>query len=310
MTSIIPLGTSSAMPVPNRHFSSIALQHNGRLLLFDCGEGTQLQFRRARLPHARVDAIFITHLHGDHVYGLFGILSTLSLLGHDRPLTIVGPEGVSKLAAGMPGLQPDKLPYALQYVELSVDFEAGVVFDRPGFQVVAHAIEHTIFAVGYRFEEKPRPGNLDVERARALGLHHHEAYRKLKQGETVTAPGGRQVKPEEVIGPAKPGVTFAYVTDSRPCEGGRRLAHAADLVYHEATFEEEHRPRALETGHSTAREAAEVARDAGAQRLLLGHFSARYTDTDTLLQEARAVFQNTEAADELNVYTLASDLPD
>lgn len=303
-TEIIPFGTASAIPTTHRHLSALALQRQGQILLFDCGEGTQFRLLDAGLNRSRIDAIFITHFHGDHFYGLMGLLSTMALLDRKDDLTVVGPEGIEAILRAVPGLKNDWLPYHVRFVELPEEFEHAVVFETEAFWVEARPVEHRVFTVGFRYEEKPRPGHLDVDKANALGVTDYRHYRMLKAGETVTLDDGRVVESAEVVGPERPGASFAYVTDTMPCAGGRALADGVDLLYHEATFAEDLHDRAVETGHSTAREAAEIARDAGANRLLLGHFSARYTSVDALVEEARAVFKNTEAAQELRRYDL------
>ena len=308
-TDVIPLGTASAHPARERHLPALAVRREGETLLFDCGEGTQMRLARAGLKRTRLEAVFVTHFHGDHLYGLFGLLTTLALLERSDPLAVVGPEGIEEIARGVPGLQNDWLPYEIEFVELDEDFSRQIVLDRPDYRVVARPLDHRVFCIGYRFEEKARPGHLDVERANALGVSDYKDYRLLKAGEAVTTEEGRRVEPDEVVGPERPGVSVAYVTDTAPCEAGRALADGADLLYHEATFLDEMRERAAETGHATARQAAEVAAGAGAERLLLGHFSARYDDSAVLAREARRVFENTEAAEELKRYRLVPDAP-
>ena len=306
-TEIIPLGTASAIPTRNRHMASVALRRKGQLLLFDCGEGTQMQLLRAGLKRSRIEGIFITHFHGDHFYGLMGVLSTLMLLERREPLTIVGPAGIEDIVSAMPGLETGRLSYPVEYVELGEALERKVVLETPEYTVQAQPLEHRCFTAGFRFQEKPRSGHLDVERANALGVTDYAHYRQLKAGQAVHLEDDTTVQPEEVVGPERPGSSFAYVMDTRPCEGGVDLARNADLLYHEATFTDDLHERAIQTGHSTTREAAEVAREAGAGRMLIGHFSARYTETETLVQEARRTFSNTEAAEELKRYVLDSD---
>ncbi|HEX7069421.1 MAG TPA: ribonuclease Z [Rhodothermales bacterium] len=300
---IIPLGTASAIPTRHRHLSSIALMHEGDVLLFDCGEGTQMRLIHAGVRPLRIVAIFITHFHGDHFYGLLGLLATMALLKRTAPLTVVGPTGIEDLVTRFPGLSPSWLPYNVQYVELPETFDQAVVFRHTEFDVEARPLDHREFTAGFRLTERPRPGKLDVERARTLGLTDPTQYRHLKQGRSVRA-GGREVQPEEVLGPPQSGRSFGYVTDTRPCDGARLLARNVDLLYHEATFGLDMASRAAETGHSTAAEAATIARDAGASRLLIGHFSARYSDPQPLVEEARRIFPETEAAEELKSYSI------
>lgn len=301
---IIPLGTASAIPTRERHPSALALVRKGRILLFDCGEGTQMRLMKAGLRPTRIDVVFITHLHGDHFFGLMGLLSTLSLMDRVDPLTVVAPVGLADLIYAMPGLDVERFGFDLAFIEFSEALQKERVYEDEEVWVEARSIEHRTLTAGYRFEEKPKPGHLDVDRARALGVTEYAHFRALKKGEDVALEDGGTVTPEEVIGPERRGRSFAYVTDTRPCENGWVLARDADLIYHEATFAEEFRDRAVETAHSTAREAAEVARRAGAKRLLIGHFSARYTNAGALLGEAQTVFQNTEVAEELKRYSL------
>jgi len=303
-TEIIPLGTASAIPTRERHLSATALRREGRLLLFDCGEGTQYQLIHADLTRSKLDAIFISHFHGDHVYGLMGLLSTLGLLQRTEPITVVGPVGIDAFVRAMPGLTRDGLPYPIEFVEVAEDLTEQTVWETDEVVVTARPVEHRIFAMGFRFEEKPRPGHLYPEEAKALGVTDYAHFRALKRGEAVTLDDGTVVQPEQVVGPERPGVAFAYAGDTRPCAATVALARDADLLYHEATFGDELADRAAETGHSTAREAATIAAESGVARLLLGHFSARYTNVAPLVAQAREVFQNTEAARELKRYVL------
>lgn len=300
---IIPLGTASAIPTRTRHPSALALCRKGRVLLFDCGEGTQMRFLQAGLKITRLDAVFITHFHGDHYFGLPGLLSTLTLLKRRDSLTVVGPAGIGGALDATPGLDLDRANFPLELVELHDAFTHDVVYRTDELFVEARPIDHRTFAAGFRFQERPKPGNLDVERARELGITEYEDFRSLKAGRAVRV-NGRIVKPDEVVGPERPGRSFAYISDTRPCETGRVLARNADLVYHEATFTDHHAQRAVETGHSTAREAAGIAESSGARRLLIGHISARHEDPATLLSEARETFKNTEVAEELKRYRL------
>ncbi len=306
---IVPLGTASALPTRERHPSSTALVRNGRILLFDCGEGAQIRLIDAGLKPPRIDAVFITHLHGDHFFGLMGLVSTLSMMNRTEPLTIVSPTGLQDLFERMPGIELEWLSFPLEFTGLSDGFQKDVVFEADEFRVEARPLDHRTPTAGYRFEEHAKPGHLDVERARSLGVTDYQHFRALKRGEVVRLSDGREVNPEEVLGPEQAGRIFAYVTDTRPCETGVVLARDADLVYHDATFTDAHHERAVETAHSTAREAADVALKAGAQKLLIGHFSARHTDPSGLLHEAREVFKNTEVAEELKRYSLREQAP-
>ena len=276
----------------------------GSMVLFDCGEGTQFRLIEAGLKHSRLDAICISHLHGDHYFGLMGILSTLALLKREAPLTLVGPAGLEAILEALPGVRAEELTFPIDHVVLWDDLTHAVVYETDDYTVEARPVDHRVFTVGYRFQEKTQPGNLDVEHARTLGVTDYRHYRALKAGEAVTLDDGRRVQPEAVVGPPRPGQAFAYVTDTRPCEAAVTLARGAALLYHEATFGDDLPQRAVETGHSTARQAAEIAHRAQVQQLILGHFSARYKDVSGLVEEARRVFQNTEAAEELKRYKI------
>ena len=303
-TNVIPLGTASAVPTQDRHLSALAVERKGRVLLFDCGEGTQYRLLHADLSRVRVDAIFLTHLHGDHCYGVPGLLATLALQQRTEPVTLVGPPGIREMLAALPSDAPDDLSYPLHIVEGSAARWEGPVYETDELTVIARPLDHRGPTMGLRLEERSRPGRFQPAEARALGVPEGPAFGRLQDGEKVTLDDGTTVRPEQVLGPPRPGIVFAYVTDTRPCDGGRELAEGADLLYHDATFADALHDRAVETGHSTAREAATVARDAGAKRLLLGHLSARYDDPAPLAAEARSVFPQSEVAEELRRYVL------
>jgi ribonuclease Z len=303
-TDVLPLGIASALPTKTRHLSALAVERKGRLLLFDCGEGTQYRLLQADLNRARIDAIFVTHLHGDHCYGLPGLLSTLALQQRTDPVVLIAPTGTRAMLRALPGAAPADLPFPVELREIGEELTEKLVYETSEFTVAARPLEHRTFAMGFRLEERTRPGRFHPETARALGVPEGPAFGRLKRGKPVTTDEGTTVRPEQVLGPPRPGISLAYVTDTRPCDGGRALADDADLLYHDATFTDRLHTRAVETGHSTAREAAEVARDAGADQLLLGHISARYDDPAPLVDEAQAVFPGSEIAEELRRYVL------
>ena len=309
MIEVIPLGTGSALPSKERHYSATVVEHNHSLFLFDCGEGTQFQFLHAELRPTRIQAIFITHLHGDHYFGLPGLLSTLGLLGHEMKLTVVGPVGLRAFLDAIPSrMKAHETQVDLEIIEIDPNDEHTVVYENRTCQITSRPISHSVQTAGYRFQEKDRPGNLNVAYAKELGIHDFMEYRALKEGLAVTNDQGIRIEPKEVLGPTHRGVSFAYVTDTMPCEGGLRLAEHCDLLYHEATFTEEHQQRAVQTRHSTAKEAATIAKEAHAKHLLIGHFSGRYKDTSVLVEEARQVFKNTDAAEELKRYAIMDEV--
>lgn len=302
------LGTSSARPTLRRNVSATAVEMDGESLLFDCGEGTQRQALMAGLRFSRLRLVAITHLHGDHVNGLFGLLGTLVLDGRTRPIRVVGPRGLGRLIEAGRSLRLFSPGYALDLEEFEAPAE---VFRGSGYRVVCHPLEHSIKTLGYAVLEDDRPGRFDTARALALGLPPGPAYGRLQHGESVQVPDGRSVHPEDVLGPVRPGRRIAYCLDTRPCGGGVALARGADLLVHESTFGDDAVPEAFEYAHSTARQAAQIARAAGSGRLILTHFSSRYDEAGAarLLAQAREVFSSTDLAEDLSAYDLGPAPP-
>ena len=300
-----PLGTASALPAHGRHLSAALLTHRGHHLLFDCGEGTQYQIRSVDgASVAGIDVIAITHLHGDHCYGLPGLLSSMALQNRQQPLLCIAPPGLSDWLQVTPGVHPETLPFPFEIREIEPPAACTTVWQGRTGWLAARALHHRVPTIGYRWQSYTRAGRFDVERARELGVTHPPDYGRLQRGTSVTTDQGTTVHPSDVMGPPRPGAACAYVTDTRPGPGARALAHRAHLVYHDATFGQEHADRAAETGHSTAAQAAQVAHDAGADRLLLGHLSARYADWASLEAEARRIHPNTEGAREGYAYPI------
>ncbi len=297
-TEVTPLGVGGAIPARGRHLSGLALRREGRLLLFDCGEGTQLQLLRAGLLGGKLEAIFVTHLHGDHLFGLPGLISTLGLQDRQRPLAIVGPKGLRDFIGAVPGITFGDGPFRLDITELPKSATHEVVYATDDFRVEARPLAHRVPCFGYRYQETPRAGVFDAQAAIAAGVTPGPDFRTLAEGESVSV-DGREVLPHAIVGPERPGTAIAYCLDTAPCDGDRALASGADLLIHDATFGDDDAARAEQTGHSTARQAAEVAAASGARGLLLTHFSARYTDLRGLVAEAREVFPHAHAAEEL-----------
>jgi ribonuclease Z len=299
---VIPLGTSSGKPTLRRNVSALALVRESEWLLFDCGEGTQMQVSRARINPNRLSAIFITHLHGDHFNGLSGLLSTMGLDRREKGLALMGPRGIREYLDTLARLKILYVNYPLMLRELgAADLSdgPGLVYEAERYTVSARPLDHRVFALGYRVEERPRPGRFNLERARALGVPEGPLFGRLQTGEDVRLADGRVIHPSDVLGPPRPGKAVAYCTDTRPCAAAVELARGVDLLVHEATFTEELADEAREFGHSTAAQAATIAREAGARRLLITHFSSRYPDATPLLEEARAIFPDTMLAEDL-----------
>jgi ribonuclease Z len=283
------LGTSSASPTLARNVASLAVTLDGRVLLFDCGEGTQHQLLRSTVRSGSIDAIFITHLHGDHLFGLPGLLATLGLNGRTAPLTIYGPPGLQPFITAVPFLGN---PYAISVVAI----EEGEVMRGDGFRVIAAPLDHRIECFGFCIIEDDRRGTFDLERAAALGVPEGPQFAALHRGEDVTLDDGRIVRSADVVGAQRRGRHVAYCTDTRPCANSVALAHGADLLIHESTYAADMATEAHERGHATTVEAARVAAEANCERLLLTHFSSRYVDVAPLVDEARGVFAATDAA--------------
>jgi ribonuclease Z len=279
--SIFFAGTAGSVPTARRGLPAILLRAGGDRLLFDCGEGTQQQLLRSvGLPD--IDAIFITHYHLDHWLGLIGMLKTFDLRARDRPLAIHGPPGLRALLGG---LRPiiGRTGYPLSLVELEPYEEV-----RFGSYLISpFPVRHRVDAYGYAFVEDDRPGRFDADAARRLGVAEGPDFGRLQRGETV---GG--VTPEQVVGETRPGRKVVLSGDTAPCQAVEVLAHGADVLVHEATFLSDERARARETGHSTAAQAAELARDAGVRLLALTHLSTRYFPRE-IRDEARAIFADT-----------------
>lgn len=292
MIRVTFLGTAAARPTPGRNVSGLAVQREGDLLLFDCGEGTQRQMMRFSTGFS-VSAIFITHIHADHFLGLTGLLRTMGLQGRTDPLSIYGPARAGRILEHAVHLGLERVPFEVRVTEVA----AGERIDYEGWGVEAFDVTHGVRAVGYALREDDRLGRFDVDLARRLGVPEGPAFGRLHRGEPVEAADGRVVQPSEVVGPPRPGRIVAYTGDTRPAQSVVRAAAGADLLIHDATFLSDDAERARDTGHSTAAEAAEVAREAGVGRLALTHLSARYADVPHLLEaEARAIFRPSTAA--------------
>jgi len=258
-----------------------------------------MQIQRAGLAPSRLAAIFITHLHGDHFNGLAGLLSTLGLDRRARELTLVGPEGIRDYLDTLARIRNLFVEYPLVLREFNSITELTTVYEAADYRVSAHALDHRVFALGYRVEERPKPGRFNIERATELGIPEGPMFGSLQSGSSVRLDNGRVVEPHEVLGPERAGKSIAYCLDTRPCASAVELARGVDLVIHEATYTSELAEEARQYGHSTAAQAARTAVEAGARRLLITHFSTRYPDATPLLEEARAVFPETTLAQEL-----------
>jgi ribonuclease Z len=300
---VIPLGTSAGRPTLSRAASALAIATDGAWILCDCGEGAQLTALRAGLSLSRLDAVLVTHLHGDHFNGLPGLLGTLGLEGRERPIVVVGPRGIAgvlemlgKAGAIGTGNMPVKV------IELSgpgasaLDWPVGAA---SVFHVVFHPLVHRVATFGYRVSLPDRPGSLDADAAAAAGVPRGPLMAELKAGRSVELPSGKRIHPGGFVGPTRRGPVVAYVLDCVPCEGAVVLGRLADVLVHESTYEHARAALAHERGHTTGVEAARIARDARARTLLLTHFSPS-VEPESVAEEARAEHQRVVAAADLS----------
>ncbi len=284
---LVFLGTAGSMPTAQRAPSAVLLRRGGERLLFDCGEGTQRQLLRSGIGLVELREVFLTHYHADHYLGLPGMLKTFALRGRELPLRVYGPPGLADLFGALRRIF-GRLTFPLDLVELT----PGQVLDRQTYGLLAFPVEHGVSAVGYALVEDPRPGEFDVDAAEALGVPAGPERGELQRGEAVTLADGRVVTPSEVLGPPRAGRKVVIAGDGLPSRPVLEAARAADVLVHEATFAGEEEDRARETGHSTAGEAAGIARAADVALLALTHLSSRYFGPE-LAREALAVFPDT-----------------
>jgi ribonuclease Z len=280
--SLFFAGTSGSVPTAQRGLPAVLVRRGGDRLLFDCGEGTQRQLVRS-VGLADIDDVFITHLHADHWLGLPGMLKSFELRDRERPLAVYGPRGMVEFMSGMRRIY-GRLSYEMTVAEL----EPGETVPRDGYLVGAVDVRHRGASLGYAIVEEPRPGRFDAELAERLGVTPGPDFGRLQRGETVDG-----VAPEQVVGEERPARKVVISGDTSPTETVAAAAYQADVLVHEATFADEERERAAQTGHSTALQAAELARDAGVRLLALTHLSTRYAGGE-LRDEAREVFPATE----------------
>jgi len=291
---IVLLGTGAAAPTLRRNTTATALLRESELFLFDCGEATQIQLQRARLKPGKLARIFISHFHGDHFYGLIGLLTSLQLANRQQPLHIYGPTGLGRYLAFMQELSQ----FRFQFELIAREVEGGcdvTTWDFADYSVSARPLNHRLATYGFLFEEHARAGKFDSAKARRLGIPVGPQRGKLQRGQDVTLADGRIIRSEQVVGPEKPGKKVALCLDTAPCKNAERLAKDVDLLIHEATYDGKRGDLAKKTGHSTVVEAAKTASKAGARKLLVTHISSRYEPEyeRVLLQQAKRYFQNT-----------------
>lgn len=300
------LGTGAGVPSTIRNLSSIALKlldEINEIWLFDCGEGTQQRILRTTLKPRKVTKIFVTHLHGDHIFGLPGFLSSRAFQGGDTPLTVYGPVGIKDFVLTSLRVSQSHLRYPIFFHEIEGD---GVIFEDEHFKVTAGKLSHGITSYGFRIEEADYPGELLVEKLKADDIPAGPLYGKLKNGETVTLPDGRVVNGLDYIGNASPGRTITILGDTRFTKKSIELAENADVLVHESTFDKESQKIARDYFHSTCVDAAKVAKEARAQQLYLTHISSRYLSKDQkqLQTDARTIFEKTQLVNDYDEFDI------
>ncbi|MFD2679602.1 ribonuclease Z [Bacillus seohaeanensis] len=294
------LGTGAGVPAKLRNVTSIALkllEERGTVWLFDCGEATQHQILHTSLKPRRIEKIFITHLHGDHIYGLPGLLGSRSFQGGDSLLTVYGPKGIKEFIDVSLSVSGTHLQYPLDIREI----EEGVVFEDEYFLVIAKKLDHALPTLGYRVVEKDKHGKLQVDRLKERGISPGPLYKKLKNGESVTLENGTVLHGKEFLGPNIKGRVVTILGDTRPCQEAIELGKSANLLVHEATFNRGQAKMAHDYYHSTTEQAAEVAKQAGVAMLYLTHISSRFGKESwkELQEEARGIFENSYIAEDL-----------
>jgi len=289
------LGTSAGIPTINRGLPAVAVRRKGELLLFDCGEGTQRQMLAAKVGFCQKTKIFISHMHGDHVFGLLGLFQTMALLGRKKPLEVYGPRGIRKFIETSVSIARLGNAYPIDVQEV----DQGLVCQNKEFKVYAVQGNHMVQSFAYALVEEERPGRFFPERANTLGVPRGILWSKLQHGETVKLTDGRVVSPREVMGSPRVGRKIVYSGDTGPSKAIEKLAMGADLLIHECTFDDEMLEWAVEERHSTASQAAEVAKKAGVRRLILTHVSARYSDPSILVKQAGKMFPDVLVAEDL-----------
>lgn len=300
--SLTILGCSSATPNSRRFPSSQVLHVRGKYYLLDCGEGAQIQLRRARVSFEGLDTIFISHLHGDHFFGIFGLLSSMSLMGRKQKLTIYAPQGLKEMILFQFEACGQKILYPIEFVELKKE-PFYCLLDAKNFSIHAIQLNHRVDSWGFYFTEKERDRNIEPSVIEKYGLNF-EDIKNIKQGRDFVCEDGTVVKNQEMTKDPVPPFSYAYISDTLFKPEIAQYIQNVSLMYHEATFLENLADLAVETHHSTAHQAAECAKLANAEKLIIGHFSSRYKNLDKHLQDAQSIFENTELANDLCTYTV------
>lgn len=283
---IIFLGTGGSWPTVKRNVSALAIKRGSEILLFDCGEGTQRQFQQSNLSYMQISKIFITHFHGDHFLGLPGLIQTMQLNDRDTPLHIYGPKGMEDLTDHLLTLGYFRPSYEI----ISHDITNGDEVEFEEYSIHVLKVKHNVPAFSYCLEEQQRPGKFNKPKALELGIPEGPLFSKLQCGQTITLANGKNITPDMILGPSRKGRKIVISGDTMPCEEMIAFSKNADVLVHEATFDSELEDIAKEYGHTTAAQAAEVAKKADVEKLFLVHISPRYLDYRVLENDARKIF--------------------
>jgi ribonuclease Z len=296
------LGSGAALPTATRGTTAQYIECNNRHILIDCGEGTQSQIRKFGIKLQKITHILISHLHGDHFFGLPGLLSTMNLLGRNQGITVYGHPELEQLIKGMLEVGKNKLTFKINFVPLQYSTEQ-IIFEDRLIEISSFPLQHRIETCGFKIQEKPKEYQLDAQAIKGAGLLIQH-FPLLKKGENIVLENGEIRYFEDFTFPPKPSRAYAFCSDTKPYEPVLKSIEKVDVLYHEATFTEEHLDRAKATFHSTAKQAAMVAKQANVKKLILGHFSSRYENSATHIEEAKSIFENTINAEDGMVVNL------
>jgi ribonuclease Z len=286
--SVIFLGTSGSWPTINRNVTSIAIKRGSEVILFDCGEGTQRQFQKSKLSYMQISKIFITHFHGDHFLGIPGLIQTMQLNNREKPLHIYGPKGMKKLVSQLLSLGYFKPNYKI----FAYEVYDGDVLEFEEYKINVLRVDHNVLAVSYSLEEFLRPGKFDKQKALDLGIPEGPLFSKIQRSETIKLKNGETITPEQVLGEPRIGRKIVFSGDTKLDYRLIDFSKNADILIHDATFDSSFTDIAKEYGHSTASQAAEIAKKACVEKLFLTHISPRYNDYKILENEACKIFKN------------------
>lgn len=296
------LGCHSATPRENKHTTSQLLEVKGNLFLIDCGEGTQMQLRKSKIKFSRVQHIFISHLHGDHFYGLIGLISTFRLLGRTAPLTVYGPKGIKEIITLQLKLAKSWTDYELRFIELEAE-EAVSLYEDENISVSTLPLDHRVYTNGFLFTTKSSTRKIDSEAINGLELKPFH-FAQLQEGKDISLEDGKTFTNSQLTLSPEVSKRYAFCSDTAYNEALVQRIKGVDVLYHESTFLEQHKELAAKTKHSTAKEAAIIANKAGVKQLILGHYSNRYSDKNEFIEEASPIFENVILSEDLKSYSI------